>query len=372
MRILMLSKACIVGIYQRKLELIGQSPDIELRVLVPPSWRDERGETRLERVYTDGYELIETPIRFNGSYHLHHYPKFQEHVHDFAPDILHIDEEPYNMATWLALRAADPERHKTLFFSWQNINRSYPLPFRWIEADVLRRVDHAIVGTESAAQVWRAKGYQGGMTVIPQFGVDTKLFHPRSDHSHEGAVLRIGYVGRLWSGKGIDTLIEALGSLQDLAWRLHLIGSGPERDALETQIAIQRLNERVDIQEWVPSVKMPVLMRELDVLVLPSRTLASWKEQYGRVLIEAMASGVVVLGSDSGAIPDVIGDAGLVFAEDDADHLAGYLRDVLTNAELRQELVAKGRARAQQEFTQEEIANKTIAVYRQLHDKSDA
>jgi glycosyltransferase involved in cell wall biosynthesis len=367
MRVLMLSKACIVGIYQRKLELIAATPNLELLVLVPPYWRDERGVTRLERLYTDGYTLQVTPLRFNGNYHLHYYPQFGRYLRQFQPDIVHIDEEPYNLATWLALRAAQRAGSKTLFFSWQNINRRYPFPFNRLERQVLHQVDYALVGTESAAAVWRDKGYRGALEVVPQFGVDTELFHPRQTSPDATTTPTIGYVGRLWHGKGIDTLIIALAKLKDLNWHLHLIGSGPEEATIQAQLRQQQLQDRTTLTNWVPSVEMPAKMRALDMLVLPSRTLPSWKEQYGRVLLEAMASGVVVVGSDSGAIPNVIADAGLVFREDDAQHLAAQLRRVLTNPEERRALAAAGPPRVATHFTQPQIAQKTVQVYQKIY-----
>jgi amidase len=86
----MLSKACIVGIYQRKLELIARH-NIDLLTLVPPSWRDERGEMRLERAYTEGYRLETVPIRLNGNFHLHFYGGLAAHMRQFQPHIVHID-----------------------------------------------------------------------------------------------------------------------------------------------------------------------------------------------------------------------------------------------------------------------------------------
>ncbi|MEO1290410.1 MAG: glycosyltransferase, partial [Chloroflexota bacterium] len=171
MRVLMVSKACIVGIYQRKLEYIAQQ-GIDLLTLVPSSWQDERGEQLLERVYTKGYRLQEMPIARNGHFHTHFYPRLQDYIAEFDPDIVHIDEEPYNLATWQALLFARLARTKTLFFSWQNINRSYPPPFSWGEQWVLNSVDYALVGTDSAGEVWRNKGYKGKMRTIPQFGTD--------------------------------------------------------------------------------------------------------------------------------------------------------------------------------------------------------
>ncbi len=365
MRVLMLSKACIVGIYQRKLEEMAKLPDVELRVVVPPSWRDERGETQLERTYIEGYELVVTPIRFNGSYHLHYYPQFAKQVETFQPNIVHIDEEPYNLATWMALRPARRHKAKTLFFSWQNLIRRYPFPFGLMERAALRTVDHAIVGTESAAQVWREKGYTGQMTVIPQFGVDPNLFHPPSQRPTGGPV-RIGYAGRLWVGKGVDLLIDALTELHELDWHLDIIGSGPEQNALTNQIQQKNLAERITLTNWLASTEMPTRMRDLDILVIPSRTRRSWKEQYGRVIIEAMASGVAVIGSDSGAIPDVIGDAGLVFPEDDRAALVCILRRAIEDIPYRHQLSQAGRQRVLQQFTQQQIAAHTVAVYRDM------
>ena len=156
MRVLMVSKANVVGIYQRKLEEIARL-GVDLLALTPPSWRDERGELLLERVYTRGYRLEATPIHFNGSFHLHYYPALARHLAAFRPDIVHIDEEPYNVASWQALYHARRHGARAVLFSWQNINRRYPPPFVWGERWVLRHIDHLIAGTDSAAQVWRGK-----------------------------------------------------------------------------------------------------------------------------------------------------------------------------------------------------------------------
>jgi glycosyltransferase involved in cell wall biosynthesis len=363
----MLSKACIVGIYQSKLEEIAKFPNIDLKVLVPPSWRDKQGETFLERTFMDGYDLTVTPIRFNGSYHLHYYPQFAKHVADFQPDIIHIDEEPYNLATWLALRTAHKFKAKTIFFSWQNIARRYPFPFHQMENAALNSVDYAIVGTESAAQVWRQKGFTGKLAVIPQFGVDPDLFQPPTNNPSPKTTLKIGYAGRLWIGKGVDLLINALNTIRHLNWHLELIGSGPQESELIAQINRLNLTDRVTLTKWVPSVEMPRHFQKLDLLVIPSRTRDSWKEQYGRVIIEAMSTGLPIIGSDSGAIPDVIGDAGLIFPEDDCPALATHLRHLIENESLRRELGQKGRDRILTHFTQQQVAAKTVAVYEELH-----
>src|SRR4051794_6332245 len=102
MRVLMISKACIVGIYQKKLEEIAKFPDVELAVVVPPSWAESSGEIRLERAHIEGYQLHVEPIRFNGNFHLYYFPTLAHCFRDFRPDNVHIDEEPYNVSAWQA------------------------------------------------------------------------------------------------------------------------------------------------------------------------------------------------------------------------------------------------------------------------------
>jgi glycosyltransferase involved in cell wall biosynthesis len=363
MRVLMLSKACVVGTYQRKLEEMARLPEVELRVLVPPSWRDDRGALRLERAHVEGYDLRVTPIRFNGRFHLHHYPKIGQEIRAFRPDIVHVDEEPYNLATWHALHHARRAGAKTLFFSWQNINRRYPLPIRLGEWWVLRRADYAIMGTPSAADVWRAKGYRGPLVVIPQFGVDPGIFAPPA-HPRAGGAFAVGFVGRLVEEKGGAVLLDALAGL-DGVWQLDIIGDGPEKTALAEQAKRLRIADRVTFGA-LPSARMPGYYQGIDALAVPSLTRSHWKEQFGRVIIEAMACGVPVIGSSSGAIPDVIGDAGLIVPEGDSAALRDGLQRLMRDSDLRRDLAAHGRRRVVERFTQAQVAARTVAVYRAM------
>ncbi len=364
MRVLMLSKACLVGIYQSKLEAIARA-GITLLTLVPPSWRDERGEQALERSHTAGYQLRAIPIRFNGNFHLHHYPSLWQELRAFQPQIVHIDEEPYNLATWQALYLARRCGAKTLFFTWQNILRRYPPPFSWGEGWALRQADYALAGTEDAATVLRAKQYRGRLAVIPQFGSSAQLFRP--PHSPPARAFTIGYIGRLVPEKGLQVLLRAAAQLAG-AWQLRIIGGGPCRGALEKLADELGIRERVRFTGQLPSSALPPIYHQLDALCLPSLTRDNWKEQFGRVLVEAMASGLPVIGSDSGAIPGVIGDAGLVVPEGDSDALAGALRQLRDQPQLRATLREKGLARFLAHFTDEKIATATVDVYRQMLD----
>lgn len=370
MRVLMLSKACIVGAYQRKLEeMAARAPEMALVVAVPPEWKDKGSVTRLELAHTRGYRLEVLPLAFNGQFHLHCYPTLGRLVREFRPDIVHIDEEPYNLATYLANRQARRFGAKALWFSWQNLLRHYPPPFNWIEQYNLRHIEYAIAGSATAAAVWRRKGYAGPLAVIPQFGVDPYIFLPSAvanEAVSRGEVpSHIAYAGRLVPEKGVDLLLKALSGLQG-PWRATIQGNGPEETRLRALAAQHGLTARVTFCPPIPSVDMPAFYRGLDVLVLPSRTHENWTEQFGRVLVEAMACGVTVVGSTAGEIPHVIGDAGIVFPENDVEALRTALAHLIHDPALRRDCGARGRARVLAQFTQQRVAEQTIQVYREM------
>ncbi len=365
MRILMISKSCLVGAYQRKLEELASFPAIDLMVVIPPSWREDSRTLQLERVHTSGYEMVTEPIAFNGNFHLHFYPRLGRRLRSFRPQIVHIDEEPYNVATFHALWQAKRLGAQTLWFSWQNLNRRYPLPFRLIERYNLRHADYAIVGSQGAGDVWRQKGYEGPLAIIPQFGVDPDIFTPRSARRDPARGFVIGYVGRLVPEKGVNLLLKAAAKLEG-SWRLHIAGTGPERDNLALLAQRLGIDEQVLFEGALPSLRMPNFYRELDVLALPSRSRPNWVEQFGRVLIEAMACGVPVIGSDCGEIPHVIANAGLTFTEGHVTDLHQEIRRLMRDPALWSELAERGRQRVLSHYTQKQIARRTAAVYREL------
>jgi glycosyltransferase involved in cell wall biosynthesis len=408
----MVSKALVVGMYQRKLEEMAALPDVELTVAVPPYWREKTGhDLKLERSFTKGYALTVLPMRFNGHYHVHYYPGLGGLLDSVRPDILHFDEEAYNLSTWLAMHAAKRRGVRFAFFNWQNIPRRYPPPFRWLERDVFRHADLAIVGNEDAGTIIRDKGYEGLLEIIPQFGIDPELFAPKPDTalprafasagalpvrcsvpmadsttSREGpptstepaplaasldelpgheAPFTIGFVGRLIQAKGLGVLMEAAAGLE-APWQLRVIGSGPERESLEQLAHALGIETRVEFVGQIGSTSMPAIMQSIDVLVGPSLTTSRWKEQFGRMLIEAMASEVPVIGSDSGEIPHVIGDAGLVVPEGSMEALRTALQRLQANSALRCDLGRAGRQRVLEHFTQQAVAVRTVDAYRRV------
>ena len=370
-RVLMVSKACVTRTYRDKLTAMCRGPEgVELTLVVPPAW----GTLSYEAAAGDEPFMTHVvPIAQNGHHHWHWYRGGLGGLMDrVRPDLVHIDEEHYSFVTWRTLGEAQRRRIPSVFFTWQNIDKTYPWPFGAMEATVLRGAAGAIAGNQEAEAILRRKGFTRPITVIPQFGTDPALFHPapsplRSAWGLEGRTV-VGYVGRLIADKGLETLTAAAQPL--LAARPDLVlvfqGSGPFEESLHAWHTRSNLGDRVRFAPWMASDQMPDLMNLLDILVLPSLTTARWKEQFGRVLTEAMASGVAVVGSSSGEIPSVIGDAGLVFPEGDVEALRASLARLVEDDGSRRAVGEAGRRRVLDRFTQDAVASATLAFYRQI------
>lgn len=368
MRVLMISKALVAGTSQRKLEELAKLPDVELTLVTPEYWQSDDGSKRvLERLYTTGYRMIVTPMVFNGNFHLHYYPQLRSIVKDVRPDVLHIDEEPYNFATFQAMRLAQHYHARALFFTWQNLYRAYPPPFRQMELYNYRHAAAALVGNRAAEDVLRRKGYTGKTHLIIQFGFDTDIYkrsEPRAPRTG-GDPFTFGFIGRLKEEKGLPLMVEALTYLPENC-RALFVGNGPMKSVLEEQAAKLGVTERIIFKSGVPTYEVPREMERLDALVLPSLTRPNWIEQFGRVLPEAMSCETPVIGSDSGEIPYVIGDAGLVFKEGDAHALSECIQKLLNDSTLYADLAQRGRQRVLDNYTQEQIARQTYAVYQEM------
>ena len=367
MRVLLISKALVSGTSQRKLEELARC-GAELTVAVPPYWLHDDGSKQvLERLYTSGYRLVETPIRFNGNYHTHYYPGLRRIMEDARPEVVHIDEEPYNTATVHAMFLSVRRGIPALFFAYQNIWRAYPPPFRQFEQYNYRHAAAAIAGNREAGDVLKQKGYTGPLYVIPQFGFDTDIYR-RSEQRRArtpGSPFVLGYIGRLKEEKGLLTMVEALPQLPEFCQAV-FIGNGPLKTQLEERAALLGVRDRVTIRPGVPTSEVPQELSRMDVSVLPSLTRPNWKEQFGRTLAESMSCETPVIGSDSGEIPHVIGDAGLVFKEGDAHALAGAVLRLLGDSALYTDLARRGRQRVLDHYTQEQIARQTYDVYRRI------
>jgi glycosyltransferase involved in cell wall biosynthesis len=343
-----------------KARLLGQH--CRLVLITPERWSAYSAE---QAEAATSFDWIRLPVILSGHNHFHLYRGLRRALDRLRPDLVHIDEEPWSAVTWQALRYVRRVQARSVAFTWQNIDKRYPPPFDRIERHSYRHVSLMIAGNEEAAGLLRKRGFTGPTRVIPQFGVDLGIFVPRASTREQLGLPRdrfvVGYLGRLIPEKGIRTVIEALPHLAHV--RLALAGTGPDEGPLRQLARRLGVADRVHFLGGFPSTRVPEVMAGFDALVLPSRTSSRWKEQFGRVLVEGMAMGVPVIGSDSGEIPRVIGDAGLVFPEGNAGALAAAVQSMEDEA-LRKRLVARGLGRVRAHFAQECVAALTLEAWR--------
>ncbi|MBO9312768.1 MAG: glycosyltransferase family 4 protein [Roseiflexus sp.] len=370
MRVVMFSHTYLPAHYRGKLRWLSTEGGVNLTLVALPALRLSTGVRLIFEQKQEPFVVrFLQPLAFANHNILRFYAPHSVAalLRDVRPDIVHAEAEPHSLILGLLAFLKRFFSYRLVAFTWENLFRRGRGPLRWVERFALRRVDWMIGGNQEATEVVRWRGYKGPVTVIPQVGVDPAQFaDPHSDKPDAADdSFRIGFAGRLVPEKGVLDLWEAFLPLANRAV-LVLLGEGLLRDTILQQAATAGITHRVEMPGYVPYAQMPAWLKSLDVLVLPSRTTTIWKEQFGHVLVEAMLAGVPVIGSNSGAIPEVIGKAGLLFPEGDVPALRERLVFLAEHPEERRRLADTGTQRALQHFTDAAIARATLRVYEQV------
>ncbi len=372
LKVLFISHAYVVGVNQGKLNAIAEIGNIQVGLLAPNNWKALEWD-RLIPLETP-YSHIRTysaPVMFSGRVGAHLYAPWVlwQVWQDFQPDIIQIEEEVFSICAFEVAILARITNKPIVIFGWENQLRQLSLP-RWqICQFVLNSASAIISGNQDGANVMQKWNYRGLLEVMPQMGVDPQFFAPfTKSPTANTSTFQIGFLGRLAHSKGIDLIFRAVAQLQNrgINSQIILCGSGSEEVALRKLAENLQISDRVIWRGAVPHQQAPAELSQFDVLVLPSRSTPTWKEQFGHVLIEAMSMGIPVIGSNSGEIPNVIGRADLVFPEEDHRALADILARLINDTGWRQETACYGMARVQQLYTHEQIAHRLISLWQTI------
>jgi L-malate glycosyltransferase len=344
----------------------------------------------------------------------------------YCPEIIQIEQGDTAFSFLQAILLTKLLRLKTkfMFFTWINWRppRSWKDILFWQWIGKLNRYFSyaAIVGNNEAKNILIEKKFNKPIMVLPQLGINTDIFRP-------GTLLKkniIGFVGRLVSEKGVDLLIKAFFRLHKYfpEWKLMIVGDGPEKKSLQNLVTTlsqkdvipgkknvipgfdlgsllqhkphgSRIGVRDDIlgvrndnlgvqndplliqenflsniifNNVVTHKKVASLVQTFSMLVLPSYDTPLWKEQFGHVLIEAMACSVPVIGSNAGEIPHVIKKSGLLFKQKNVTSLYRCLAKLMGNEQLRNQLGKAGVERVQQHYTHQVVAQKTYNWWKKV------
>lgn len=266
-------------------------------------------------------------------------------------DMVHCWEEPFVLAgaqiAWWT-----PRQTPFVFWTAQNIPKRYPPPFSWGETYCLERCAGWMACGDSVVTALLPRGYGVKPHRVLPLGIDVDHFRP---NPHARAQLHrqlewdtsgppvVGYLGRFVPEKGLHILTQTLDRLST-PWRALFVGSGPMESSLRAWSA--QHGHAVRVVTDVTHDRASAYLNAMDVLCAPSQTTTRWREQFGRVLIEAFASGVPVIASDSGEIPSVVRDAGMLVGEKDDSGWVHTLADTLESPHHRAILSERGLERA--------------------------
>jgi glycosyltransferase involved in cell wall biosynthesis len=361
-----------------KLRELAAIDGVRVRLIAPDYWPHPYHEYLLEP-YGDGDLEVCALAGKNAGYADRWLPKklAREIIHA-RPDVVHVEDEPRSRITPKALAAAREAKAATLVFTWENLPKRYGFMARWFRRRTFAMTDRFIAGNHDARDLLKRAGATAPIDVLPQYGVNLDDFNLSADDTAAAELgsaadrVTVAFFGRLVEAKGIFVLLDALAASEG-SWDLVYVGDGPDRQALAEDISRKGLDATARIHGGVRHEEVPRYLAAVDILVLPSLTTPGWKEQFGRILVEAMAAGVPVVGSDSSEIPRVIAEAWTVVPEGDAATLAGAVDRLAGDPHLRSEFRRKGLDRVAASFTNRAIAHKTCAIYcEMLGIKGDA
>ena len=361
MRVCVISHAYHEARYRHAMEALAQQPGMTLALITPDRYKlglqTSSGE---DAGVSSSFQTYSLPVRWaqrQGTFH-YRFADLDKVIRDFRPDVILHEQEVYALGAgqvaWVA------RRHKVplVMLLNENVYRKLSLPRRWLRTFVLNRCAGLIGVSEGSAQLHKGWGFRGPIGVIAQMGVPLNpapQFGPR-----QSGELRVCFAGRLIPDKGIDCLLKAIALLHADSVPVHctIAGRGELQNELQASTRALGIERLVSFAGVLMPEAVDELLKSSDVLVLPSRRTSVWEEQFGRVLIEAMAQGTIAVGTSTGAIGEVIASDDLLFAEDDHVQLARILQR-LANSEVMLRLEQqRSWKRVKKEYSSEAVAGK--------------
>jgi len=373
-RLLTVGHSYCVGLNRRLAhELSREGPaGTEVVVVAPRRIRGDLGPIRLE------VEPAE-PVRVEG---VGTWPPAPPQLMMYGPrlrsilrerwDLVHCWEEPFTLAAGQVARGADPTV-PLVYWTAQSLPKRYPPPFAEVEKRCVGRCQGWLAAGTTVVEALESRGEYGRKPhrVMP-LGVDAELFRPDPARREEARRRLgwdldgppvVGFLGRFVAEKGLDMFMSTLDAMKGAA-RALAVGGGAMEPAMKAWADRRGGGDRV--VTGVGHAEVPAYLNAMDVLMAPSQSTPRWKEQFGRMIVEAFASGLAVVGSDSGEIPDVVGDAGIVVGERDLDAWVEAVGGLVEDARLRAALGAKGRERAMAEYRWPVVARNHWDFFREI------
>ena len=380
MRILTVGHSYVVSM-NRRLAREWALAGHEVTVAAPDFYHADLRPMHCETGENEPFELVEIPVSGTRHVHIFRYGrKLRDILRTGRFDVVHAWEEPFIYSGFQIARWS-PKDSALIFSTFQNLSKQYPPPFSWFEQYSLRKSSGWTGFGQTIVDNLKSRTYyQDKPWVEIPLGVDTEVFRPDQESKPlefkklnwpQNDVPVIGYVGRFVEEKGLRHLMKVLDQIQGPGnrWRAIFVGGGPLEQELRDW-AGNYGDEVVKILTGIAHNQIPKLLNILDICVVPSQTMPHWQEQLGRILIEAMASGVPVVASRSGEIPFVLGSGGIVLTEDSVEEWVKTLNELLDKPDFRARMASCGLARIDQKFEWREVGRQFLNFFEEVRDQS--
>jgi glycosyltransferase involved in cell wall biosynthesis len=347
--LLVVSHACVVAANQEVYRCLRER-GMSLKLVVPDRWADAYRENKFLPSALSGMEDAIIPVRTVGV------GRPQRHsylgnpiglIRRLQPDVIVIEEESHSLAAleWgmAASRLGVPFGVQVA----ETLDRSLPTLIVRSRKRILRNAAFVMARSPAAGHLASEWGARGEVALVPH----AVPSWPTCRERRPSGPFTVGYAGRLVPEKGLDDLVTAVLRMETPA-RLLLVGDGPMRDQL------QRMAPSVEVIVGRRHEEMDKVFTEMDVLVLPSRATATWEEQFGRVLVEALWCGTPVVGAESGQIPWVVNTTGggRTYPEGNISALSMILDELAGDPDQRDALASQGRYVVEKMFSAEAVA----------------
>ena len=306
---------------------------VQVTLLVPAKWVsywfDKKTVFNSDLYNLDRFQVIPIETSNESNWCTYYFKSIDANLKKLEPDIIFVIQEPLTniLNQMMFYRLIWARKAKVVFYSYLNIPPNITSlrgkMYSKVHFITIKYLTHlAVCGSFDAVKVLRGMGFTKRIFLQTEIGIDEMVFCPddskrdqvRIDLKLDGFV--VGYCGRLSPEKGIIDLVQACLNLS-WNWRLLCVGDGELKDQIMDILSKANLADRIIITGQIPHNDVQIYLRAMDCMVVPSRTTSTWKEQFGLVIPQAMACKVPVIGSNSGAIPEVIGENGLLFPEGD-------------------------------------------------------
>ena len=350
----------------------------EITAVAPEFFRGELRDLTLEIEAGEGCRVEPVHARFTRPVQMMLYgERLRELLKGEPWDLVHCWEEPFVLAAGQVARWT-PRKVPLVYWTAQNLSKSYPPPFNWVERYCLDRCSGWMGCGESIVRTMLGRGYDRRPHRVMPLGVDLDDFRPdpaagRRIRDQLGLADAgppiVGYLGRFVPEKGLATLMGALDSTTS-PWRALFVGGGAMEGALRKWGRSHP--GRVVVASAVKHADVPAYINAMDLLVAPSQTVRHWREQFGRMLIESFACGVPVVASDSGEIPFVVADAGVIVGEKDRVGWSSAIASLLESPDRRAELARRGLERVREVYSWPIIARRHLEFFDEILGTSPA